>query len=451
MTNANKLTACLRGVPLCVVVVVGTFASAEDWSAFRGPAGNGISNAVDVPSKWSVDQGVVWKVALPGSSNGSPIVSSNRVFLTSAEDDGRKRHLHCFGADDGESQWVRTVKFGQKMPTHQTNQYGGTTPAADGQRVVVWHGSAGLVCYDFAGNETWRRDLGEFRHQWGYATSPVLHNGTVILHSGPGQSVFVAAFDLSNGETIWKTNEPIENDGERNDAKKYMGSWSTPVIVTVGGQAIAVCSMATRVNGYDAGSGKIVWSCDGLRGERGDLAYTSPVIANEICIAMGGFKGPAVGFRMMGSGNITGARLWRKDKGIPQRIGTGVFVDGYVYMANAGPNTIECIEPMTGETLWKQRSPDGAHWGSLVYVDGKLYTSDQNCTTTVFRPNPQRFELLATNRFERCRELHSGGRGWRDLSADLQTRVLHSFNRGLVGHHLSTGAKQSKSPFSRAT
>ncbi|MCP4508699.1 MAG: PQQ-binding-like beta-propeller repeat protein, partial [Fuerstiella sp.] len=179
--------------------------AAEDWSAFRGPLGDGISRAVNVPAEWSEDQGVAWKVALPGKSNGSPIVSANCVFLVSAEDAGRKRHLHCFDAHDGTSKWVRTVSFPKEMPTHKTNLYGGTTPAADGERVVVWHSSAGLVCYDFVGNELWKRELGEFRHQWGYGTSPVLHKGKVILHSGPGQTVFVAAFDLKNGDAIWQT------------------------------------------------------------------------------------------------------------------------------------------------------------------------------------------------------------------------------------------------------
>ena len=370
----------------------------EDWSAFRGPHGNGVSTATNVPVEWSAEKNIAWNVELPGECNGSPIVSSAHIFVTSAENNGHKRHLHCFSAADGSQKWVRTEEFGRTMPTHKTNQYGGTTPAANGERVVVWHASAGLVCYDFAGNQQWKRDLGEFRHQWGYGTSPVLHGEKIILHSGPGQAVFVAAFDLNSGKTLWKTDEPVEHDGERNDANKYMGSWSTPVIVTAGGKELAVCSMATRVNGYDLETGDIVWSCDGLRGERGDLAYTSPVVAGDICVAMGGFKGPAIGFRMAGGGNITDTqRLWREAKGTPQRIGSGIFVDGHIYVANAGPNTIECIDPATGKSTWAHRSQGGAHWGSLVYADGRLYTTDQNGTTTVFRPGSERFEQLAAN------------------------------------------------------
>ncbi|MEQ9409144.1 MAG: PQQ-binding-like beta-propeller repeat protein [Fuerstiella sp.] len=380
-------------------LLVPSLTVAADWPGFRGPSGDGQTTARNVPVSWSSEENIRWQIELPGQNNGSPIVSADRVFLTSAEDDGQQRHLHCINADDGSTLWLRTARFDRKMPTHKTNLYGGTTPATDGHRVVVWHGSAGLYCYDLDGNQQWKRDLGEFRHQWGYGTSPVLHDGRVILHSGPGQNVFVAAFDLSNGETVWSTEEPVENDGERNDANKYMGSWSTPVVARVDEQDMIVCSMATRVNGYDPKTGAILWTCTGLRGERGDLAYTSPIIAGDICVAMGGFKGPAIGFRMRGSGDITDSmRLWRQDRNNPQRIGSGVHVDGHIYMTNAGPNTIECLDPATGTVLWQERAPGGAHWGSLIHAEGRLYATDQDNMTTVMEPDSTGLKVISKNR-----------------------------------------------------
>ena len=83
----------------------------------------------------------------------------------------KRRRLMCFDRKDGKELWSRVVAFDKVMPTHKSNPYGGTTPAADGKRVVVWHSSAGLYCYDFAGKEIWKRDLGEFRHRWGYGPS----------------------------------------------------------------------------------------------------------------------------------------------------------------------------------------------------------------------------------------------------------------------------------------
>jgi outer membrane protein assembly factor BamB len=381
------------------ILLLATTTMAADWSAFRGAEGNGIAKVSSVPTEWSGEQNIKWKMPLPGDSNGSPIVSNGRVFVTSAEDEGKQRHLHCFNAADGASLWVRTVKFDRVMPTHQTNQYGGSTPAANGQHVVVWHSSAGLYCYDFEGNEVWHRDLGEYRHEWGYGSSPVLSGDRVILHSGPGEKVMVGAYDLQTGQTLWQVDEPVEGNGYRNNDNQYMGSWCTPVIVNVEGKTLAVCGLSTRVNAYDVETGETVWTCDGLRGPRGDLCYVSPVIVDDICVVMGGFKGPAIGFRMGGSGNITDERrLWREEQGNPQRIGSGVVVDGMIYMPNAGPNTIQCIDPATGRIVWQERSPGSANWGSMVYAAGHLYVTDQDGTTHVIKPSTEGLQVVASNR-----------------------------------------------------
>lgn len=371
---------------------------AADWTMFRGPDLNGISQESSVPTEWSADKDILWKAPLPQKGNGSPIVSQGKVFVTSAEDaDGTKRSLYCFDEKTGEQLWVKTVDFGKKLPTHNTNPYGGTTPAADGERVAVWHASAGLYCYDYQGQELWKKDLGEFKHMWGYGTSPIIYKGKVILHTGPGVKAFVAAFDGKTGELVWQTDEPQEGDGEHNDEKKYMGSWSTPVLVTVDGEDQIIVPQPTRVVAYNPNDGKIVWFCEGIRHPKGDLAYSSAVIAGEICFVTGGYHGPALAVRLGGSGDVTAThRLWRNESQ-PQSIGSGVAVEDKVYRPNAEPGTIECIDVLSGKTLWQDRA-GGSQWASLVMAGGLLYATNQNAQTTVFKPNPESFESVATNR-----------------------------------------------------
>jgi len=164
--------------------------------------GDGTSNETGVPVHWSKEQNVRWKVNLPGPGNSSPIVSGSRVFITCAQDQGKKRGLYCFDRKDGSELWSRVVDFERVMPTHETNPYCAPTPATDGKRIVVWHGSAGLFCYDLDGKELWRRDLGEFHHQWGYAASPVIYRDRVIQNCAPGDKAFVAAFDLADGREV---------------------------------------------------------------------------------------------------------------------------------------------------------------------------------------------------------------------------------------------------------
>ena len=394
-----------RILSLVFVVITASAASlqAGDWPAFRGPNGNGIADEPKAPLRWSSDDNIAWKTPI-GPGNGSPIVSNGKVFVLNATDSGRKRSLHCLDRKTGKSLWVKSVKFDKKDPTHQTNPYCGSTPASNGKIVLAWHGSAGLYAYDHSGKQLWKKELGEFKHMWGYGTSPLINGDQVIMHSGPGKRIFMGAYNINNGDTIWENDEPQDGDGQRRTKDgSYMGSWATPILATIGGKRQLICTMPTRVNGYDVKSGKILWWCNGISGQRGDLAYSSPIVAGDLCYANGGYMGPAIGFPLGGSGDLTTKRLWRV-KQTHQNIGSGVFVNGHIYKANAGPNSLECIDPKTGVSKWlHKRSKAGNHWGSIIHAAGRLYVTGQKGITLVYQASPKKFNLLAANDLkERC-------------------------------------------------
>ncbi len=383
---------------LAVLLTFTAIAGAQDWPAFRGPTGDGEAPPQDVPTTWSDKNNVKWKVALPRPANGSPIVSGGKVFLTCSEDeDGKRRSLLCFDRANGKRLWTRTVKYGRKMPTHDTNPYCGTTPAADGKRVVVWHASAGLHCHDFEGKQLWKRDFGAFEHEWGYGTSPVLHDDTVILHTGPGKRVSIIAVRLEDGETIWRTDEPVQGDGQRNDEKRMMGSWCTPLIATIAGGTQILCTMATRLVAYHPDDGKILWTCGGLPCKNGDLTYSSPSIAGDVCLVLGGFQGPEIGIRLDGNrGDVTKThRLWRHPER-PSNCGSGVVVGGFLYIPDMR-GVLVCVDPKTGKRVWSSRASKGAIWSSIVHVDDLLFVTNQGGTTIVFKPNPEKLEVVAEN------------------------------------------------------
>ena len=375
-----------------------TAADGGDWTRFRGPNGSGIAEGESgVPAEWGPDKNIKWKVPLPDAGNGSPIVVGDRVFVTCAEDQGRRRHLFCFNKADGEELWRRTVDYPDVEETHKTNPYCATTPASDGEHVVVFEGSAGIHCYDIDGSTVWSRDLGEFRHIWGYASSPIIYDGKVIQLCGPGERTFLTALDLSTGETIWETPEP---GGSASDKGKYIGTWSTPVIVNIDGQDQILCGMHTRAAAYDPDSGDVLWYVEGVSSERGDLMYTSPMLGEDVAVIMGGFRGPAFGMKLGGNGNVTEQnRLWYDTEKNPQRIGSGVVLDDHVFMANADDSgSLECTNIHTGETRWLQRrTEDGPYWGSVIYADGRLYVTGQKGITRVFAPNTDAYELISEN------------------------------------------------------
>jgi outer membrane protein assembly factor BamB len=206
----------------------------------------------------------------------------------------------------------------------------------------------------------------------------------------------VTALDARTGETVWKTDETQRGNGEKRDDGWYIGSWCTPVLAQVNGQDQLLCTMSTRIVAYDPRDGRVLWSCQGIPHEKGDLAYSSPVVVGDICVTIGGYNGPAIGVRLGGTGDVTQKlRLWRREKS-PQSIGSGVSIDGYLYRPNAGPGTIECVDPKTGEVVWTGRG-GGNFWGSIIYAAGHGYATNQEGETVVFKPTPNGFELVARN------------------------------------------------------
>jgi outer membrane protein assembly factor BamB len=278
------------------------------------------------------------------------------------------------------------------LPTHKTNPYCSPTPASDGKRVVIWHGTAGLFCYDLDGKEIWRRDdLGEFVHGWGYAASPIIYRDQVIQNCAPGKKTFLAAFDLATGRDLWRTEEP--------DAGRSRGTWSTPIVVRLDGRDQVVCFQPSRVVSYRPDTGAIEWFCN-LENKKGALAYSSAIISGDICFAQGGFSGGGMAFKLGGAGDISENQLWHKPTN-PQSIGTGVIIDGYLYIPDAGPSTIRCIKVATGEEIWQERA--GTYWGSIVLADGRAYVTDQSGSTLVFKPNPEKLDVVAKNNLgEHC-------------------------------------------------
>ena len=205
--------------------------SAGDWPAFRGPRGDGISDETGVPLVWGPDRNVRWRFALPGPGNSSPVVYRGRIFITCAENGGHQRSLYCLDGKSGELVWQRTIEYAEEEVTHKTNPWCGSTPLAFESSIVVWHGSAGLYCYDLDGQQKWHTDLGKVGHIWGYGSSPFLHDGLIYLNFGPGEQQFVCAVDASSGKMAWKTEEP---GGQNQREPRMVGSWSTPSILKVG-------------------------------------------------------------------------------------------------------------------------------------------------------------------------------------------------------------------------
>lgn len=381
-----------RAVLSTALFVLGlSSAVAGNWPAWRGPHGTGVADETGVPIRWSKTENVAWKVPLPGAGNSTPIVWGERVFLTQATEDGKRRALMCFDRDTGRTLWEQATAYDRKERTHETNPQCSQSAVTDGELVVAWHGSAGVFAYDLDGRELWRKDLGTFEHIWGLGSSPVLYENLVILNAGPGLRAFVVALDKRTGEEVWRYESP---GAASEKVDQFRGSWHTPVLFPEGSQTRVLLGFPGVLRALDPRTGNNVWFCSGL----GELVYASPVFAGDVIVATSGYHGPAMAVRGGGEGDVTASRrLWRKEerKFNPQRVGSGVIADDHFYILNED-GIAWCVEPATGRLLWEERL-GGTSWSSMCHVDGRLYANNMDGDTFVLEPNPKECRRVAEN------------------------------------------------------
>jgi outer membrane protein assembly factor BamB len=395
---------CLAGL---FVVGCWSLVQAENWPAWRGPTGQGVSTETDLPIHWTTSENVRWNVKLPSAGNSTPIIWGDRVFITQANDVtiwppvvpgnfaggssagghavAEKRSVMCFDRRDGQLLWQRDVVYKEPEITHGTNPFCSASPVTDGERVIASHGSAGLVCYDFDGKELWKYDVGKLEHLWGTASSPILYGDLCIQWCGPGSRQFLLAVNKRTGEKVWETQVP---DGDAGiTSKKFLGTWSTPIVAKVGDQHQLVFAVPHRLQGIDPQTGQELWSAK----VGGVYCYHSPLLIDNLAV-----YGSSL-VKLGGTGDITKDRL-------PHGVGT-MFIStatisgDYLYTYNnvGVPN---CYEWKTGKELWKEQigtRPGGKEaWGSPVYAAGRIYITDQNGATSVFAAGPK-YEFLGIN------------------------------------------------------
>jgi outer membrane protein assembly factor BamB len=369
---------------------------AAPWPQWRGPLGTGVSQEDSRPPIQWGPESIRWKLALPERGNSTPIVWKDRVFLTQAE--GAQRLLFCMDRKDGKILWKKGTTSQSAEAFHPTNTPCAASPVTDGQQVIANFGSAGVLAFDFSGQERWRVDLGPVDHQWGYAASPVLDGERCFVHFGPGNRHFLVALDKATGRELWRVDFPKVHPAERTDGfagkQGEIGSWSTPILVNAKGRTELVVSLPGKLTAFDPATGRTLWSCEGLN----PLLYTSAMAGEGVVIGSGGYGGSTIAVEPGGSGDVTAQRLWHKlrDK---QRIGSGVIHRGHLYILNT-PGTAQCIRLRDGETVWEQRlpatGPRSESWASMVLCGDHLYVNNQGGDVFVLKAAPT-YELLAVN------------------------------------------------------
>ena len=371
--------------------------AAADWPQWRGPDLNGTSPARNLPLRWTVQENVAWKLPLPGPSGSTPIVSGERVFLSVAEGDD----LFLWSVDRrrGAILWKRRLGGGnEKKRKHDMSS---PSPVTDGKNVFLLTGTGILKGFDFEGGELWTRDLqkeyGRFGLNWGYGSSPLLFEGALFVEVLHGMRTTAASYllrvDPATGQTRWRVERPTPAERESPDA------YTTPTIVRRGPDVELVVSGGDVVTGHDPATGKELWRASGLNPSH-DPFYrivASPLAVGDLVIAPSRVR-PLLALRAGGRGDVTdSSRVWSFDNGpdVPTPVSDGT----YLYVVN-DKGIVWCLDVKTGKTVYgPERLAVGTYSGSPVLADGRIYVTNEDARTSVFKAGPV-FELLADNRLD---------------------------------------------------
>ncbi len=362
----------------------------DSWTDYRGPSFNGISFAKNIPTVWNDSTNVDWKTQIPGKGWSSPVVLDDKIWITTALDEGKDLRILSVNAITG--QLVHNIQLFSKdslQEQHPLNSFASPTPALEKGKVYAHFGAYGTACVDVgSGNVIWKRDDFHCEHEVGPGSSPILYNDLLILTFDGVDVRFLVALDKNTGKTIWKKERNVDVSSHQISARK---AFTTPIIAEVNGDDQLISVGPHIVAGYNPFTGEEIWRAY----FNGFSASARPVIADNMLFFNSGFSfSSVVALQLGGKGDVTEDIMWVNKKSNQAR-GSALYIDGLLYMVNTG-GLAKCFVAETGEELWvakvgKQTS------ASPVYVGGNIFTFDQEGLATVFKPGKE-FKKVGENK-----------------------------------------------------
>ncbi len=400
--SAAGRLAAVTAMVLCVLCAVAPL-EAENWPGWRGPRGDGSSLETGVPTEWDGASGknILWKVPLPGTGHGSPIVYGDRIFLLTCLTESQERVLLCLDRDSGQELWRRTVVKSPLETKHQLNSYASSTPATDGERVYVTFLEVGtktvpapnvgrprpvkpgqmvVAAYDFEGQRQWLVKPGGFVSAHGFSSNPVLFEDLVIVNGDHDGDSYIVALDKRTGAVAWKV--PREHKTR---------SYVTPLLRRIDGRTQMVVSGSKRIVGFDPRDGSRIWHVEGPT----EQFVASMVFDGRWFFMAAGFPTHHVmAIDPGGQGNVTDSHIAWHSTNAKCYVPSPVVVDGYLVVAD-DRGTANCFDAATGERLWLERM--GKHYSaSLVTAGGLVYFLADDGVMKLVKPGPE-LELVAEN------------------------------------------------------
>jgi outer membrane protein assembly factor BamB len=396
------------------IAILSSFAGAADnggklwWPQFRGPNSSGLGEG-SAPVNFGPDQNVLWKTALrPGLS--SPIIWEGRIFLTEFDRANKQLATLCIDRSTGKILWRRSVTPEKIEKVHKIGSPAAATPATDGERVYVYFGSYGLICYDLDGKEQWERPLPVPENPYGASASPILAGELLVLNH-QGKDAYLLGVNRRDGRTVWKT-----------DRSSVQYGWSTPVhwrhdgideIVVLGGDF----SPGQRLMAYNLADGAERWWVGGLP----PCGKSTPVIGDGLVFLAApdiileteaekrnperaarfyaNNKARLMAVRPGSKGEVNQADIaWSEKKGVPG-VPSPLFYEGRLYTFQNG-GIVFCRVAKTGELVYSGRlGAAGYYYSSPVAANQKIYIASEEGVVVVLDAG-EKLNVLARDKLD---------------------------------------------------
>jgi outer membrane protein assembly factor BamB len=369
----------------------------DNWPQWRGPLGTGVAADGDYPVKFSGEEGLAWKIELPGPGSSTPAVWGDSIFVTCTI--GGEDGVVCYDFD-GQEKWRETLGEA-RAGKHRNGSGSNPSPVTDGKHLVVYYKSGRVACLDLKGEELWQQNLQEKYAKdtlwWDLGTSPVLVPDKAIIAVMQAGESYIVALDLATGNEAWKRSRQFERPEE------YDQAYTTPTVTEMGGRPILVVWGADNLDGYDARTGNPVWfsgAHPNFNPENKAMwrVIASHAIGKDIAVVPWG-RGRFLTAVKVGDGHedlLPSSVLWTKE-GVAGDVPTPV-VDGERVYSLTDVGKVTCLDLKTGEEHWSADLPRSRNkfYASPVLAGDKLYCVHEGGMAFVGRVG-NKFELLAEN------------------------------------------------------
>lgn len=390
----------------------------HEWPQFRGPGGQGHSDATGLPLTWSESENIAWKTAIPGEGHSSPVISGDQVWLTtaithplSAEEEQQRLaqlknrdslriaaalSLQAVLVSRTTGQILRQIplfEVSAPEPKHSLNSYASPTPVIAGEHVYFHFGTYGTACVERqSGKVLWKNDAFHVIHQNGPGSSPVVWNDRLIIHFDGTDAQYIVAFERTTGEVAWK----VDRSGEMDATPEFRKSYGTPLVVETLDFPLVISPAANWVYGYDARDGREVWKAG--YGQLGFSVVPRPVVLDRTAyIATSYLQSRLLAVRIDGQGDVTDSHIvWKSDRQIPKKPSMLVAGDRLYYVCDNG--ILRCVSTATGDDYWLERLP-GEYSASPLAAEGRIYFFGQNGVATVLADSRD-YRELAKNQLD---------------------------------------------------